>query len=211
MPDRGCSPSPPENAAQKRVLWIALALNAAMFVVEVSAGMLVNSAGLIADGLDMLSDAAVYAIALIAIGNSLRFKANAAMFSGVALLLLGAGLLLEVVRRFFEGGAPEGIWMIAISAVALAVNVIVLRLLSSQRSDEVHMRAAWIFTRADVVANAAVILSGLAVLATGLRHFDLIVGAAIGAYVIREALEIVKEARQTQRTARMSVTSSAAE
>jgi cation diffusion facilitator family transporter len=172
-----------------------------MFAIEVSAGLLFNSTGLIADGLDMLSDAAVYAIALVAIGNSLRFKANAAMFSGVALLFLGAGLLWEVVRRIFAGGAPEGIWMMAISIVALTVNIIVLRLLSNQRSDEVHMRAAWIFTRADVVANAAVIASGLAVMATGLRYFDLLVGAAIGAYVIREALEIVAEARQAQRTA----------
>ena len=201
MSDCGCTPPPIESAAQKRVLWIALALNAAMFVIEVSAGVLFNSTALIADGLDMLSDAAVYAIALVAIGNSLRFKANAAMFSGVALLFLGAGLLLEVVRRIFAGGAPEGIWMMAISIVALAVNIIVLRLLSNQRSDEVHMRAAWMFTRADVVANAAVIVSGLAVMATGLRYFDLIVGAAIGAYVIREALEIVTEARQAQRAA----------
>jgi cation diffusion facilitator family transporter len=198
MSDCGCSPPPLESAAQRRALWIALALNAAMFVLEVSAGILVNSTGLVADGLDMLSDAAVYAIALVAIGNSARFKANAAMFSGVALLFLGFGLLLEVVRRIFEGGAPEGLWMIGISTAALAVNIVVLRFLSRQRSEDVHMRAAWIFTRADVIANAAVILSGLAVLATGLRYFDLIVGAAIGAYVIREAFEIIREARQAR-------------
>lgn len=200
MSDCGCSPPPLKNTAQKHALFIALALNAAMFVIEVSVGARVNSAGLIADGLDMLSDAAVYSIALVAMANSPRFKANAAMFSGVALLILGGGLLLEVAKRLFGGGAPEGIWMIVVSAAALAVNVIVLRILSRQRSDEVHMRAAWIFTRADVVANAAVILSGLAVLATGLRYFDLMVGAAIGAYVIREAFEIVVEARKAQRT-----------
>lgn len=199
MSDCGCDPPPLENAAQKRALWLALALNASMFVFEVTTGLLFNSAGLVADGLDMLSDAAVYAIALVAIGNSLRFKANAAMFSGVALLVLGFGLLLEVVRRIFQGGDPEGLWMISVSIVALVVNIVVLRLLSRQRSDEVHLRAAWIFTRADVIANGAVILSGLAVLATGLRYFDLIVGAAIGAYVIREAFEIVSEARQAHR------------
>lgn len=201
MSDCGCSPPALETAAQKRVLWIVLALNAAMFVVEVSAGVFVNSTALIADGLDMLSDAAVYAIALIAIGRSLRFKAYAAMFSGIALLVLGLGLLVEVVRRFSEGGVPVGTWIIAISSVALIVNIIVLRLLSRQRSEEVHLRAAWIFTRADVIANAAVILSGIAVIMTGSRYFDLVIGAGIGLYVIREAFEIISEARDAQRTA----------
>lgn len=196
-----CSPPPPETAAQRRVLWIALALNAAMFVVETGTGVIASSAGLIADGLDMLSDAAVYAIALIAIGSTLRFKANAAMFSGVALLVLGAGMLLEVFRRGVEGSAPEGPLMMLVSTIALVVNVIVLRLLKRQRNQEVHLRAAWIFTRADVVANAAVLLSGLAVWATGLRYFDLVVGAAIGLYVMREALEIISEARQARRDA----------
>lgn len=201
MTDCGCLPPPLETAAQKRALWIALVLNAVMFVVEISAGILASSTGLIADGLDMLSDAAVYAIALIAIGSSQRFKANAAMLSGLALLILGIGLFVEVVRRFFEGSSPEGLWMIAVATVALMVNVIVLRLLSRQRSEEVHLRAAWIFTRADVFANSAVILSGLAVMATGSRYFDLVVGAAIGAYVMREAFEIISEARQAQRKA----------
>jgi len=201
MTDCGCSPPPLETAAPKRALWIALFLNAVMFFVEVGGGLLVNSTGLVADGLDMLSDAAVYALALVAIGASQRFKANAAMVSGISLLVLGLVLLGEVARRFIGGGSPEGPWMIGVASLALVVNVIVLRLLSQQRSEEVHLRAAWIFTRADVVANAAVILSGLAVLATGSRYFDLIVGAAIGVYVMREAFEIIWEARQAQRSA----------
>lgn len=198
MTDCGCSPPSPDTTDQRRVLWIALVLNAVMFCVEISAGILVNSSGLIADGLDMLSDAAVYAIALAAIGRSGRFKANAALFSGAALLILGLGLLLDVVRRLFEGGAPEGGWMIAVSSIALVVNIVVLRLLSKQRSDEVHLRAAWIFTRADVVANGAVLLAGIGVLLTQIRYFDLVVGAAIGAYVIREALEILSDARSAR-------------
>lgn len=199
MADCGCSPPPLKTVAQKRALSVALALNALMFVVEVSVGIMASSTGLIADGLDMLSDAAVYAIAMVAIGSSQRFKANAAMFSGISLLFLGFVLLAEVVRRFFEGGSPEGPWMIAVASIALFVNLIVLRLLSRQRSEEVHIRAAWIFTRADVIANAAVILSGLAVLMTGSRYFDLTVGAAIGLYVMREASEIISEARHAQR------------
>ena len=198
MSDCGCEPPPLETREQRRVLWIALALNAAMFVVEVGAGAIIESAALVADGLDMLSDASVYAIALIAIGRSARFKASAATWSGAMLLVLGIGLFVEVVRRVFAGGSPDGGWMIAISTLALVVNVIVLRLLSGQRNGEVHLRAAWIFTRADVIANAAVIASGMAVLITGIRYFDLCVGAAIAAYVVREALEILREAREAR-------------
>ncbi len=177
------------------MLWIALGLNAFMFVAELAAGLIANSSGLIADALDMLSDATAYAIALVAVGRGARFKANAAMVSGALLLILGIGVVVDVVRRFISGEPPEGAWMIAVAAVALAVNATVMRLLSRQRQDEVHIRATWLFTRADVVANIGVILSGVAVLLTGIRYFDLVVGAAIGLYVAKEALEILSEAR----------------
>lgn len=150
----------------------------------------------------MLSDAAVYAIALAAIGRSTRFKVNAARISGTTLAALALGLVAEAVRRFIEGGTPDGEWMIAISFTALGVNIYVLRILGRQRSSKVHMRTAWIFTRADVIANAAVILAGVAVLATGNRYFDLVVVTAIGLYVIRESLEILSEEREAGRQVR---------
>lgn len=198
MADCGCGPTAAETKTQQRTLWIALVLNAIMFVAEVTAGLIANSSGLIADGMDMLADASAYAIALAAVGRSPNFKANAATLSGVLLLILGVGVLVDVVRRYISGEPPDGAWMIAIAAVALAVNATVLRLLSKQRQDEVHIRATWIFTRADVVANIAVILSGVAVLLTDIRYFDLIVGAAIGIYVSKEALEILREARKAK-------------
>jgi cation diffusion facilitator family transporter len=166
-----------------------------MFVVELAAGLRAGSVGLIADGLDMLTDTCSYGIALLAIGRSMRFKANAATLTGVFLLLLGVGVLVDVLRRAIWGEAPDGGWMIAVAAVALAVNVTVFRMLSKQRDPEVHIRATYLCTRADVVANAAVVVSGIAVLATGWRFADLIVGAGIGAYVIKEAAEILREAR----------------
>lgn len=201
MSDCGCEPTPAETEEQQRTLWIAFTLNAAMFVAEVSAGIFANSTGLIADGLDMLADASAYAIALVAVGRGGRFKANAATLSGLLLLLLGIGVLIDVARRGVAGEQPEGAWMIAVAAVALAVNASVLRLLSKQRQDEVHIRATWIFTRADVVANAAVIVAGIAVIVTRVRYFDLFVGGAIGLYVIKEALEILREARDARQAA----------
>ena len=194
MSDCGCSPTAADTQAQRRVLWIALALNATMFVVEVAAGLLAHSTALTADGLDMLADASAYAVALMAVGRSPRFKANAATTSGLVLFLLGAGVLVEVVRRFLSGETPYGAWMIGVAAVAVIVNATVLHLLGKQRQ-EVHIKATWIFTRVDVIANAATILSGIAVLLTGMRYFDLAVGAAVGVYVVKEALEILSRAR----------------
>jgi cation diffusion facilitator family transporter len=198
MSDCGCKPTPAEANEQRRVLQIALTLNAMMFVIEVTAGVIAHSTGLIADGLDMLADASAYAIALAAIGRGERFKSNAARLSGLLLLVLGVGVIGDVIRRFISGEPPEGLWMIGTAALALAVNATVLRLLGTQRQQEVHLRATWIFTRADVVANAAVIIAGLGVVLTGLRQIDLIVGAGIGLYVIKEAAEILREAREAR-------------
>lgn len=170
-----------------------------MFVVEVAAGLMSGSLGLIADGFDMLTDAASYGIALVAIGRSSRFKANAATVTGAFLFVLGIGVLVDVIRRWISGEPPEGIMMIAVAAVALAVNAFVLQMLSKQRDPEVHIRASYICTRADVVANAAVILSGAIVLASGWRFADLIVGAGIGLYVMKEALEILGQAQEARR------------
>ncbi len=199
MAECGCSPVSTESAEQRRTLTIALVLNAAMFFVETGAGVIGHSTGLIADGLDMLADASAYAIALLAIGRGARFKANAAMASGVLLLLLGCIVLLDVVRRAISGEPPEGLLMVGVAAIALAVNATVLRLLNRYRDGEVHLRATWIFTRADLIANMAVIASGIAVLLTGIRALDLIVGAGIGLYVIREATEILSDARKARR------------
>ena len=200
MTDCGCGPTESDTKTQRRTLWIALTLNAMMFVAEVTAGLLGKSSGLIADGLDMLADAAAYAIALVAVGRGALFKANAATSSGSLLLILGLGVLADVARRAVSGETPEGVWMIAVAALALVVNANVLRLLAKQRRDEVHIRATWIFTRVDVIANAAVVLAGIAVLVTGSRYFDLAVGAAIGLYVVKEAFEILKDAREARAT-----------
>jgi len=204
MADCGCSPVTPETAEQRRMLTLALGLNAIMFVVETTSGIIGNSAGLIADGLDMLADASAYAVALLAIGRGLRFKSNAAMASGLLLLILGCAVLLDVARRAISGEPPEGLLMVLVASIALAVNATVLKLLSRYRDGEVHLRATWIFTRADLVANMAVIVSGVAVLVTEIRALDLIVGAGIGIYVIREAFEILSEARKSRAAAHRS-------
>lgn len=202
MSDCGCHDVEANSAAERRVLWIALALNLAMAVIGGITGWLGQSTGLLADALDMLSDATAYAIGLAAIGRAARFKANAAMLSGSVLLVLGVGVLFEVGRRAMVGSEPASMTMLVVATLSLAVNLTVLRLLRRFRTGDVHLRASWIFTRADVVANVGVIGSALLVAWTGSRYPDLIVGTGIGLYVIREAWEILGEARTARRDAK---------
>jgi cation diffusion facilitator family transporter len=190
-----------ETEAQQRVLRIALVLNATMFIVGLVAGLLGQSSSLIADALDMFADASTYAIGLGAVGRSARFKAGAATLSGSLLLLLGVMVLLDVGRRALLGSEPESAVMMAVAFVSLLVNANVFRMLGRYREGEVHLRATWIFTRVDVIANVGVMLSGLLVLLTGSRFPDLVVGGAIGVYVMKEALEILGEAREARRAA----------
>lgn len=180
-------------AIQRRVLSIALALNAAMFVIELAAGIFGQSTGLIADSLDMLADAFAYTIALAAMRGSAAFKLVAARLSGSLLMLLGIGVLVDVARRTHHGSKPESMVMIAVACLSLAVNATVLGMLGRFRRGEVHLRATWIFTRADVIANLGVIASGLAVYFTSSRAPDLLVGSAIGIYIVKEALEILRQ------------------
>jgi cation diffusion facilitator family transporter len=197
MSDCGCHPTGDDSPA-RRVLWIALGLNAAMAVIETVMGVRAESAGLLADALDMLSDASAYGIALLAVGRTASFKAAGARASGILLLLLGIGVLVEAGRRAIYGSEPDATPILITAVLALVVNATALMLLRPSRHGEVHIRAAWIFTRADVVANLGVIVSGVLVAVTGVRYPDLLVGAAIGIYVIKEAVEILREAREAE-------------
>ena len=195
MTDFGCEAPEVTTAHERRVMCIALVLNAAMAVVGGLAGWIAQSTGLLADELDMLSDATAYAIALIAIGRSAVFKVRAATLSGGILLVLGGGVLFEVGRRLIYGAEPLSEWMIGTALLSLVVNLTVLRLLAPMKAGEVHLRATWLFTRADVVANLGVILAGLLVLWLGVPYPDFVIGTLIGLYVIKEAIEILRDAR----------------
>lgn len=195
-PPETVTPDQRQANAERRALSIALGLNAAMFVVGIVAGLFGESLGLIADSLDMLADALAYGLSLVAIGRPARFKARVARMSGTLLLVLGLGVVIDVARRAFGGSDPEAGIMLATAMLSLVVNATVIRMLTRFRRGEVHLRAAWLFTRADVVANIGVILSAILVFLTGSRSPDLLVGLAIGGYVIGEAVEILHRARR---------------
>lgn len=185
-----------ENAEQAKILKVLLVINATMFLVEGITGLVAKSTGLIADSLDMFADAAVYGIGLYAVGRSLTHKARAAYLSGIFQCLLGGGVVAEVIRRFIVGSEPLSLLMVGIGALALAANLSCLALLSKHREGEVHMRASWIFSTNDVLANLGVIIAGFLVAYLGSPLPDLIIGSIISALVIRGGVRIIKEARQ---------------
>lgn len=201
MSDCGCSVETASTPDEARVLRIALALNATMFVIGLVAGLLSDSASLIADSLDMLADAAAYMIALLAITRTPRFKAGAGRASGLILMLLGIGVIADAIRRLAVGSDPNSWAMMAVAALSMTVNLFVLRMLNRFRKGEVHLRATWLFTRVDVIVNFAVIVSGGIIWSTGWSWPDVIIALAIGGYVIKEGLEIQREAREAREKA----------
>jgi len=184
-----------ESREQSRVLWALLAINAAMFVVEFATGIIAESTGLIADSLDMLADAAVYAVGLFAVGKATHTKIRAATLSGVFQIILALGVALEILRRIVSGSEPEPMFMVGVGVIALIANVICLSLISRHRAGEVHMRASWIFSKNDVIANAGVILAGLLVAALDTRVPDLVIGSLVVLIVFRGGVAIINDAR----------------
>ena len=189
-----CAGQSAKSGAERRTLRVAFALNVTMSVVGALGGIWAQSTGVLADALDMLADGCAYGIALMAVTRGIDFKKNAARVSGSVLLLLGLGILAEVIRRWIAGSEPQGALMMAFSVASLLVNISVLRMLGKFRHGEVHLRATWIFTRVDVIANLAVFGSGLVVVLTGISVVDLAIGSLIGLYVVKEAIEILREA-----------------
>jgi Co/Zn/Cd efflux system component len=182
----------PGEAGEGRTLRILLAINAAMFLVEVVAGWLAQSSGLIADSLDMLADAFVYGLSLLAVGRPHRTKLRAAHLSGVFQAVLAAGVLVDVGRRYLAGSSPEPPAMIGISTLALAANAACLLLLARHRNGGAHMKASWIFSTNDVLANLGVIAAGALVAWTGSRIPDLVIGTMVALMVLLGAYRILR-------------------
>jgi cation diffusion facilitator family transporter len=187
-----------DDSAQRGVLIALLVINGFMFLVEAIAGIMAESTGLLADSLDMLADATVYGISLCAVGRSGSIKVRAARWSGWFQICLSGGVLVEIARRYWIGSEPVPGWMISVGLVALVANVACLSLLHRHRKGEVHMRASWIFSRNDVIANLGVLLAGGLVALTASRLPDLTVGLIISVIVFRGGLRILKEAASEQ-------------
>ncbi|WP_235922617.1 cation transporter [Rugamonas aquatica] len=181
-----------DDADEARTLRWLLAINGLMFLVEMAWGLLSESTGLIADSLDMFADAAVYILALYAVGRSVALKRRAAHLAGWLQVILALGAMGEVLHRGVTGSAPESVAMIGIGAVALVANVICLMLIARKRHHGAHMKASYIFSANDVIANLGVVIAGALVTWTGSPYPDLMVGFVISLIVLIGARRILR-------------------
>ena len=175
-----------ESGRQRNALIVALLINGAFFIGELTVGLISGSMGLVADSLDMGADASVYALSLAAVGTVAARKKKLSRVSG----------LIEVIRRFVvDVELPDPTSMIVLSSLALVGNIVTLVVLHRVRSGEVHLQASWIFTANDIKVNALVIIAAIGVALTDSAVPDLLAGAVIFLVVANGARRILRLTR----------------
>ena len=187
----------------RRVLWTVLAINAAMFAVEIGAGLMAGSASLQADALDFLGDAANYALSLSVIGMALRYRASAALAKGATMGLFGLWVLGITAWHVWQGTLPEAGTMGVVGATALIANGASFALLSAYRSGDANMRSAWICTRNDVLGNLAVLLAAAGVFGTGSGWPDVVVATIMAALALQGSWAVLRQALFELRSTRL--------
>jgi Co/Zn/Cd efflux system component len=179
-------------SVEAKTLKYLLAINFTMFIVEILFGIYAQSTGLLADGLDMLADSLVYGLSLFAVGKSLTKKNQAAFLSGIMQITLGLLCIFEVARKYNYGSEPLANYMIIVSLIAFAANVLCLVLIYKHKDGEVHMKASWIFSANDVIVNMSVLISGILVYFLNSNIPDLVIGGLVAVIVIRGGVSIIK-------------------
>jgi Co/Zn/Cd efflux system component len=201
--DDCCAPA--THAAEpryRRALWAVLVINAAMFAVEIGAGVLAGSASLQADALDFMGDSANYAISLLVVGMALRYRALAAFAKGTSMGLFGIWVLGVAAWHAWHGTLPHAFTMGAVGFSALAANVASFGLLWRFRGGDANMRSAWICTRNDVLGNLAVLLAALGVFGTGTGWPDIVVAAVMATLALQGAWIVLQQSLAELRQSR---------
>jgi Co/Zn/Cd efflux system component len=195
-----CSTSQAADPRYRRILWIALALNFAMFIVELAAGIASGSVSLLADAIDFFGDAANYAVSLAVLSMALAVRAKAALFKAACMLGFGLFVLGKAAWTAKSGAAPEfqdmALTMGIVGFIALCVNVSVAALLYAYREGDANMQSVWLCSRNDAISNIAVMLAALGVFGTGTAWPDLAVASVMGLLAISSAVTVFKSARR---------------
>lgn len=190
----GHAPAKPDGR-YRRVLWIALAINAAMFGVEIVAGLRSGSVSLLADAVDFLGDTANYAISLLVLGMALQWRARAALLKGVTMAAFGIFVLGKAAWTVAAGSVPEPATMGAVGLVALLANLAVAGMLYAWREGDANMRSVWLCSRNDAIGNLAVMVAALGVFGTGSAWPDLAVASVMAVLALSAAWSVVRQAR----------------
>lgn len=185
----------------RRILWIALVVNAAMFVVEMVAGASADSRALQADALDFLGDAANYAVSLAVVGAALVWRAYAALMKSLFMLGFAGWVFASAIIAFVGGTSPDPALMGAVGALALAANVGVALLLYRYRTGDANMRSVWICSRNDAIGNVAVMFAAFGVFGTGSAWPDLIVASIMAGLALMGGFQVLRQATTELRTA----------
>jgi Co/Zn/Cd efflux system component len=190
-----CDSSDPHrgNPAYRRVLWLVLAINTVMFLVEVGAGLAAGSASLQADALDFLGDAGNYAISLFVVGMALPYRATAALVKGGTMGVFGLWVVGTVTWHIVHGTLPNAFTMGAVGVAALIANATSFGLLWAYRGGDANMRSAWVCTRNDVLGNLAVLLAALGVFGTGTGWPDVIVAVVMAGLALQGAVVVIRQ------------------
>jgi Co/Zn/Cd efflux system component len=183
------------DRAWRRVLWIALVINAGMFGVEIVAGVTAGSASLKADALDFLGDAANYAISLGVAGMVLTWRARAALAKGISILLFGLWVLGNTVWMATQGIVPAAETMGIVGVIALVANLACAAMLWRHREGDANRRSVWICSRNDAIGNIAVVAAALGVFGTGTGWPDIAVAAIMAALALSGGWQIIRQAR----------------
>ena len=200
MSDSCCShncaaPSSARSPHYRRVLWVALFVNAVMFGVELVGGMRSGSVSLLADAVDFFGDAANYGLSLLVLGMALHWRARAALVKGLSMGAFGVFVLAKAAWTLAGGAVPEPVTMGAIGALALLANVAVAAMLYAWREGDANMRSVWLCSRNDAIGNLAVMAAALGVFGTGSAWPDLLVAVVMGALALSAARAVIRQAR----------------
>ncbi len=193
--DHGCSAPPPADGRYRNVLWVALIVNAAMFLVEIIGGIGAHSTSLLADAIDFFGDAVNYGVSLFVLSLAMVWRSRTALAKGITMGLYGVVVLAATVYNISHGVKPEAVTMGAIGLLALAANLSVAVLLYRFRQGDANMRSVWLCTRNDAIGNVAIIVAALGVFGTGTGWPDFIVAAIMGTLGITAAISVIRQSR----------------
>ncbi len=182
------------SPAYRRVLWVALAVNLAMFCVEIGAGLAAQSVSLLADSLDFLGDAGNYGISLFVLGMALQWRARASLLKAASMGAFGAWVAVTTAQHALAGTVPAAPVMGMVGALAFAANLGVAALLYRWREGDSNMRSVWICTRNDAIGNLAVLAAAAGVLGSGSGWPDYLVAAVMSGLALVGAFQVARQA-----------------
>jgi Co/Zn/Cd efflux system component len=197
--------APANLARYRKILSVALIVNAALFAVEIAAGLQAGSLSLLADAIDFAGDATNYAVSLAVLASALAWRARAAILKALSMMAFGLFILGRTVWAVWHGAVPEAMTMGVVAVLALTANLGVAWLLYAWREGDANMRSVWLCTRNDAIGNLAVLTAALGVFGTGTAWPDLLVASLMASLALQSGWAVLRQARQELATGEVAV------